>query len=145
MSLTAIVDQLLTINEKIVGVRRAFARPPQTLSDADIPAIAVLWRNTDVLASDPYMEGRKLHHHFALRLYGPGLGQDTGHASRQERIEPFFERILDAYDAALLLNELDASRYESLITAVRYTTIGQYQVMEFELTVKEKYAVTVDV
>ena len=144
MSLTAIVDRLQTINAGITGITRAFKRPPETIETAQLPAIAVVLGTWVIRDDEPYISGRRVEHNLKLRVYGNPHGQELNHAARQADLEPFFERVLDTYQQAMLLNELDGSRYEAKITGCRYGVAGGYDTLEFDLLIVEKYIVTVD-
>ena len=144
MSLTIILETLQEINEGITGVTRAFTRPPETIETAHLPAIAVVLGTWGINEAPAMQDRRRVDHHLKLRVYGNPIGQELNHAARQADLEPFFERVLDAYDAAILLNEKDGSRYESKITGVRYGVATGYDILEFDLDIVEKYDVTFD-
>jgi len=144
VTLALIVQRLEDILETVEGVTRAFGRPPQALNTGDLPALVVRWLRSDINESEPYQTGRRLDHHFVVRIYGAPGGQDVDAATRQERLEPYLERVLDRLSAAVLLDGLDSTRYNLSDTmSARLTEIGDYPVIEIELTVTEKYVITV--
>jgi len=147
MSLTNIIDRLYEINRDITGVRRAFRRPPMKLDTAELPALMVVLADWEVRNRPAY--ARRVVHRFSLRLYGSPVGQDEDLAARQAELEPFFERILNAYDAAVMLNDLDdvLAGWQG-IPAVSWRIMPyagiDYPVLDFTLEVREETNVTVD-
>lgn len=148
MSLSNIIDRLYEINADIEGINRAFRRPPMRLDAAEIPAIMVILDRWDV--SDMPAYARRTDHHLLLRVYGDSAGQDADIAARQQELEPFLERVLNAYDKAIKLNSLEdvLAGYQN-ITAVRFRVLPyagvNHAALEFDLFVREETVVDKEV
>lgn len=148
MSLTNIIDRLYEINRDITGIETAFRRPPMALDTAELPAIMVVLDNWTV--GHRPSDARQTVHHLLLRVYGTPTGQQQDVAARQEELEPFLERVLNAYDATVKLNGLsDMLAGWQGITAVRWRILPyagtEYPALEFSLDIHEETIVTVDV
>ena len=147
MSLSNIIDRLYEINRDIEGVETAFRRPPMALDTATLPAMMVVLDRWDVGNAPSY--ARRVVHHLLLRVYGDPIGQEQDVAERQSRLEPFLERILNAYDAAVKLNShADILAGWQRISGVTLRVLPyagtSYTVLEFALEIHEETTVTVD-
>jgi hypothetical protein len=93
---------------------------------------------------------RRVDHHLLVRVYGDSSGQDADIAARQQELEPFLERVLNAYDAAVKLDSLDdvLAGYQA-IRSVRFRVLPyagvDHAVLEFAMDIREETNVTVDV
>jgi len=140
MSLSSVLAAMQTINSNVTGVAQAFTRPPQVIDTADIPSLITYWQSSAI--TNPNYTQREVTHTIMIRLVGEPLGQNIDHAARQERLEPFFERVLDAYDGAVQLGSLSGVHRSEIINAVA-NWAGEYATIEFTFQITEKYNVTV--
>lgn len=146
MNLGDLFARLYDINSEISGITRAFERPPMKLDTDDIPACMVDWRNPMATYSTYAASGRRTDWHLQIEIWGYPSGQRTDYAERQQDLEAFPERVFDAYEAAVKLDELTGVQFTNL-GAVRFVwrTYGgevSYPVLEFDLDVIEKTAIT---
>ena len=146
MDLGNLFERLRVINAGISGVEMAYKRPPMVIDTAQLPAAMVDWRNPMATYSTYAASGRKTIWHLQIEIWGDPTGLNTGLAQLQEDLEAFPERVFDAYEAAVKLDELTGVQYADL-GAVRFVwrTYGgeaRYPVFEFDLDVTEKVAIT---
>lgn len=147
MSLEAITERLATINAAITGVTRSYENPPNALNTADLPCMLIAVR--DGVVSDQANGLARLDHAVSLQVWGEPIGQGTSAAALIDALKPFVKRVRDAYAAAIRLNDLSTVDHSDL-TAYRfamrpYSYNGtDHAVLEFDLTVTEKEAITYD-
>lgn len=145
MSLETITARLKVINEAIGGVKRSFESPPNSIDTAYLPCMLVAVRDGDI--RDQANGLARLDHRLSVQVWGRPIGQDTSAAALIDELKPFVKRVRDAYNLAIRLNDLSGIDH-SMISAYRFDFRSyskadtQHAVLEFDLTVTEKEAIT---
>ena len=100
MSVTTILDRLAAIQETITGVTRAYASPPYSLPDSDLP----IFINFVGAASLVAQRGGSVDEvrEYAMALYVCTV-QDGISGEAAARLYPFFDRVRDAFLSRPLL------------------------------------------
>lgn len=143
MTFTAVKDAIETVNKTVSGLKTVHRDPPENIESAQVPLMTALMRDVDPISYNA-AEQCRMEYHFALQIWGDAIGQGKDYRARMAKLEPFMERVRDAYAAHITLNrecdhcELTAGR----ITVAPYAEIP-HVVLEFDLTVVLKEAVTI--
>lgn len=147
MSLESITERLNTINTAITGVTKSYENPPNALDTAHLPCMLVAVSDGDL--TDQANGLARINHRLSVQVWGEPIGQGTSPAALIDALKPFVKRVRDAYCAAIRLNDLSTVDHSNL-TAYRFTVRPysyngtEHAVLEFDLTVTEKEAITYD-
>lgn len=142
MSVETIISRLVTIEEAIEGVARAFDNAPESLASGDLPAVInTISEGEFSTAAASYVQ---VVHTITIYLF---VTPRTDLTRDEALVRPFIERFQDAFAAAVKLNDLAGVAHADLIS-YRYGALTfadhTYAGVEFTLQVTEKRATNVE-
>ncbi len=142
MELSTIKDKIEAINGAVTGITKSLDSPPDDLPTAWIPCIFPMLRNFETSYAANGLGRFDLH--FVLQLWGDAIGQNMDVRTRLAKLDPFPERLRDAYAAHI---KLDSTVDQCALTGGRFAVMAYGQIehamIEFDLDVVVKDAVTV--
>lgn len=96
MSISTVSVRLAAMCANITGITKAFARIPRKLEDAELPAAVVFPGQATYERAGG--DVRRVTRDYQIAVYVL-KGLQGGETQGQEAVEPFFERVLDYFEA----------------------------------------------